>query len=356
MSSIGLPFAAAWPHVTVAVALPGRRLRRRRRARHADDVHGQLPGRLPGIGVARVADRVGDVQRAEEVGRRCHRHRCRRRSPTRSPSRPLRPPTITCSPCPSGSTSFVSTSTVVLVVWVMRTSSATAIGGGDWFGVTVTVSVADACAPAASVTVNGTADRAAAGIDRGGDGHGRTVEGDARVGGADSERQRVAGGLVGVADERAQADRAGRAGLDVGRTVGGDGWPVGRGEHVDGDRRGHDVAVLVVGAEREPGGAGEPAVGRERHRQLPAGRHVGARRAPAYAVAAGEEDDVAVGVADRGCRCRSSTGSPAFDDGADRVDGRGEVGVDDHGEHGARRQPVRVGDGVGVLRAGLRRR
>src|SRR6478609_3458060 len=39
----------------------------------------------------------------------------------------------------------------------MRTSSATAIGGGVWFGVTVTVNVAAACAPDASVTVYGTA-------------------------------------------------------------------------------------------------------------------------------------------------------------------------------------------------------
>src|SRR4051794_23446437 len=62
---------------------------------------------------------------------------------------------MTCSPWPSGSTSLASTSTVALVVWVIRTSSGTAIGGGDWFGVTVTVTVAEACAPTASVTVNG---------------------------------------------------------------------------------------------------------------------------------------------------------------------------------------------------------
>ena len=67
------------------------------------------------------------------------------------------PAETTRSPWPSGSTSLASTGTLTLVLCVIRRWSATAIGGGVRFGVTVTVTVATACAPALSVTLNGTA-------------------------------------------------------------------------------------------------------------------------------------------------------------------------------------------------------
>ena len=56
-------------------------------------------------------------------------------------------------PWPTGSTSLASTVTKIGSPCVVRATSGTAVGGGRFGSVTVTVTLADAAAPALSVTV-----------------------------------------------------------------------------------------------------------------------------------------------------------------------------------------------------------
>ena len=245
--------------------------------------------------------------------------------------------------------SLPSTATVTAWPWFVVAASGWACGGGADGGVIVSDTVPVADAPAASVTVYWKESvRSAWSIPA----DACTVAPSRRSCTAPSAGpvivnvERVAG--VGIGDERRQVDVGRDAGLDGERRVRGDRRAVARRQHVDRHRR-----------RRRCGPAGRRRCRRtspdRRTRRpgsndtvsSPAPLETVVARAALLAVAAGEEQRVAVGVGRlRGEVDRDRLVGRRLTDV--RLDDRRPVGHDEHGELGGVGEPGRIGDRVHV--------